>query len=408
MFWTDFNHFHFDHDVRGDPLPVIAALFNLIQKQGYQDIVLDFSRSTFISASFILPILTTCRAYRLDRIDFDLVMPNDRRLASLFSNTNWAHLIAPEKYDSRSGLNERHFSATQFLTPEEHFQAVDASMRMLLSAIPGVDRSRLKALEWALNEITDNVLNHSDSPIGGVLQVMTYPKSNRVEFYVSDAGQTIPRTLRQGRPSITDDTTALRQAIEEGVTRNQRTNQGNGLYGTFKCCEVSGGEFDALSGSISLRHRPGQLEVKRGTVPLSGTFIRASINYGYEGLLEEALVFSGKRHTPGFDFVERLYQTDGEVISFKVSAELNAFGTRESGRLARNKIENLMDRWTTPIEFDFDGVSLISSSFADEVFGKLFEELGPLAFGRLCQFKNIDKTVRGLIDRAISQRMSQG
>jgi hypothetical protein len=39
------------------------------------------------------------------------------------------------------------------------------------------------------------------------------------------------------------------------------------------------------------------------------------------------------------------------------------------------------------------------------VFGKLFAELGPIRFNQLCRFTNIDPTVRGLIDRAIMQRM---
>jgi hypothetical protein len=73
--------------------------------------------------------------------------------------------------------------------------------------------------------------------------------------------------------------------------------------------------------------------------------------------------------------------------------------------MARTKIENLMENGTAVVCFDFEGIRLISSSFADEVFGKLFVALGPLAFGRLCQFRNIDSTVRGLIDRAIAQRM---
>ncbi|MGE3145013.1 MAG: STAS-like domain-containing protein [Pseudorhodoplanes sp.] len=66
-----------------------------------------------------------------------------------------------------------------------------------------------------------------------------------------------------------------------------------------------------------------------------------------------------------------------------------------------------MDRGTTPIEFDFSGVHLISSSFADEVFGKLFVDLGPIRFGQLCKFTRVDPTVQNLIDRAIAQRMRQ-
>ncbi len=37
----------------------------------------------------------------------------------------------------------------------------------------------------------------------------------------------------------------------------------------------------------------------------------------------------------------------------------------------------------------------------------LFLELGPIKFGNLCKFKNVDPTVQALIDRAIYQRMKQ-
>lgn len=405
MFWTEGNHVHFERDLRGDPLPILAALHNLTHKMGYQDVILDFRKAGFTSASFVLPIVTVCRKYRLEKVDFDILLPDDSKLKKLVLNTNWAHLISPEHFEDRRGLNKNHISATQFWTSDDHFKVVDDALRMMLEALPGIDRSRLKALEWALNEITDNVLNHSSSPIGGIVQVVTYPSRNLVEFFVADAGETIPRTLRHGRPDITDDTTALRRAIEEGVTKNTETNQGNGLYGTFKCCEVSRGEFSALSGHVSLVHTPGQIRVRRENIPFPGTFIRAAIKYDYEKLLEKALVFKGKSHDPGYDYVERIYQSESDSIRFKLADELKAFGTRESGRLARTKISNLMDKGTAAVIFDFDGVRLISSSFADEVFGKLFVELGALGFGRLCQFENIDQTVRGLIDRAIEQRM---
>jgi hypothetical protein len=199
----------------------------------------------------------------------------------------------------------------------------------------------------------------------------------------------------------------LRQAIEEGVTRNNETNQGNGLFGTFKCCQVSGGEFDVLSGYVALRHRPGLVNTSKNAIPFKGTFVRASINYGFEQLLEKALIFKGRSHSPSGDYIERVYETSTDEINFHVNKELSVFGSREAGRLARNKIENLMDRGRVAIVFDFSDIHLISSSFADEVFGKIFVELGPIKFGQLCKFSHVDGTVQNLIDRAIAQRMKQ-
>lgn len=69
--------------------------------------------------------------------------------------------------------------------------------------------------------------------------------TNLVSFYVAEVG--IPATLRRAAPSISSDSAALDRAIREGVTRNSLTNQENGLFGTFKCCEVSRGTFSIFS-----------------------------------------------------------------------------------------------------------------------------------------------------------------
>lgn len=55
---------------------------------------------------------------------------------------------------------------------------------------------------------------------------------------------------------------------------------------------------------------------------------------------------------------------------------------------------------------DFQDVPLVSSSFADEVFGKLFVEIGPLSFMQTFEFRAIVPTVRKLIDKAIAQRIA--
>ncbi|MFO1153748.1 MAG: STAS-like domain-containing protein [Rhodospirillales bacterium] len=404
MFRSEANHLYFFDDTGSDVLPASAALYNLIKRQGYTDIILDFSKTFRFHNSFMVPLITCIMSYRHENIDFDLFLPEDTKGNRLIRNTNWAHLICPEKFDSRTYHNRNHISAIQYLSAEQHFRAVDQTIDIILKTTHGLDRSRLIALEWSLNEITDNVLNHSESPVGGVLQVVTLPKKSRVEFYVCDAGIGIPKSLRQGRPEINDDVRAVRAAINEGVTRNKSTNQGNGLYGTFNCCQVSGGEFDILTGTVLLRSKHRELKVSKNTIPFMGTFVRASINYQFDKLLEKALVFRGHPYVPSFDYIERVFQTLDSDIQFVVRKELESFGSRELGRLARIQIENLMDKATTPILFDFSDVHVISSSFADEVFGKLFIALGPVAFSELCKFKNMEPTVKELIDRAIIQR----
>jgi hypothetical protein len=60
------------------------------------------------------------------------------------------------------------------------------------------------------------------------------------------------------------------------------------------------------------------------------------------------------------------------------------------------------------IIIDLADIPLVSSSIADEAFGKLFLEVGPITFMQKIEFINVMDTVRHLIDKAISQRISVG
>jgi STAS-like domain of unknown function (DUF4325) len=237
------------------------------------------------------------------------------------------------------------------------------------------------------------------------VQIQSHPTKNRVSFYVADAGLGIPHTLRKADPSITSDSDALDRAIREGVTRNSKTNQGNGLFGTFKCCEVSSGSLLILSNHAVLKYGSEGLSVKTDKVPFRGSFISATIDYSTDSLLEKAFVFKGKVHEPTNDYIDMHYSQIEDKIIFEVEKEVEGFGSREFGRRARQKIDNILVDKRATVAFDFTGIPLISSSFADEAFGKLFVEMGALDFMRRCSFQSVDPTVKRLIDKAIAQRI---
>lgn len=69
-----------------------------------------------------------------------------------------------------------------------------------------------------------------------------------------------------------------------------------------------------------------------------------------------------------------------------------------------NELINLITYTDAKVVIDLSNISVISSSFADEVFGKLVNKIGFMeTIGRL-EFVNIDSTVKQLIERAFQQR----
>lgn len=386
----------------------LAGLHQAVQKAGYSDIILDFSRCDAAFPAAMLALCAQVSKLRQAQIDIDLRLPKDEKLRRLFQNANWAHYIAPRIYDPSTFRGYTQIPATQYASPEDQSKAVNRIVNAILGAIPEMERKDFAALEWAINELTDNVLVHSESSVGGFVQVSTFVRNKkRVTFIVADAGIGILASLKRGHPELGNDADALDRAIREGITRDKSVGQGNGLFGSYQICSHSDGFFQVESryGKLVFEGRHG-LHVNLEKVPYDGTLVVMEVDFSIPHLLEEALKIAGRTHHPT-DYVENYYEDQElEQVIFRVAQETNSFGSRTSGTPIRNKLINLLRMCPTQrIAIDFSDVALISSSFADELIAKLFVELGPLTFMSRFQLKGASITVQALIDKAISQRV---
>ena len=149
------------------------------------------------------------------------------------------------------------------------------------------------------------------------------------------------------------------------------------------------------------------LHSKREAVPYSGTVVHCCINYNDNLILDDVLGLARK-----FDPVDRLelkYEVNSdELIEFRLKEEAESLGSRVAGKKVRTTLRNLIECSECKINVDFSDINLISSSFADEVFGKLFLELGPIAFSNRVQLSRVETTVKLLVEKAISQRVAHG
>jgi len=391
---------------------LLSYIYHAVTKCEFSEIELDFSECSSAFQSDMLSVCAQALAYRKAEIYFTLTPPKKRELLNLFKNTGWAYFIDPRMFEPPVfRINSSRIPVTQYQNPKEQQDAVNKIVNVILGAIPEMQRADFAAFEWSINEITDNVLVHSESTIGGLIQLSTFPKiPKKVQFVVADAGLGIPKTLKQGHPEIGSDTDALDKAIREGVTRDKTIGQGNGLFGSYQICSKSGGNFSVHSGHARLEYTEKKgLRISNENIPYEGTIVVATIDFSNPNLLEEALKFGGKKHSP-IDYVETKYEmsNDGKIY-FILKLESDSFGSRVSGRPVRNKLTNILKMsGNNKIVVDLSDVPLVSSSFADEVFGKLFLEVGPITFMQKFEFINVMETVRQLIDKAISQRISAG
>lgn len=404
---SDGNTIYVEGDFGETDLQVtIAAIHNTLKTDQYRLISLDFSGVTKVVAPDIVPLCAHMRQLLHGGLDTFLTLPGEAKLARLFKNAGWAHLIDPIQFPDAGRPRGNHSPALIYKTPDEQYAAVSRTIDIILGSSKGLNRGNLSALEWAINEITDNVLNHADSEIGGILQVTTRREGTVVEVVVCDVGSGIPRTLRSAHREISTDLDALKHAIQEGVTRNSKTNQGNGLFGSSRIAELSGGQFRIHSGYATLKlDKVKGLHIKKNYVPFKGTLVASSINCKDSKILEEALYFKGKKYIPSYTYYDRI--DDDETVNFAMKDEAFSFGNRENAKPIRNRIYNIINNTHTTIRVDMKGIDMISSSFADEVFGKLSSEVGHENFSRRIRIVQCSSTVAGLIARAIEQRRNQ-
>ena len=282
-------------------------------------------------------------------------------------------------------------------------ETLDRVMQLILRNLE-TDPGSPKAVEWSLGEIMDNVTNHAQSSIGGFVQATAYKQSNSVEFVAADGGIGIPMTMK-----LNNHAQALRKAIDEGRTSDKTKNAGNGLYGSFQAAVLSGGQFEMHSHRCFLYcSRQGDIVNRNETIPYNGTSVRRRIGLDDPELLGKTLRFKGQSSDPPFQYVEREFEEEEGELVFNMKEQAGRdFGSRQGGMRIRNMLENLLKDGGA-ITLDFRDVAVITSSFADEVFGRLFNDMGPRAFMERIRMRNVDPTVDGLIDRAIVQRTQLG
>lgn len=264
----------------------------------------------------------------------------------------------------------------------------------------------LEALEWCLMEVLDNVTQHSKSGAGFAM-LQLHASSKRLAVCVSDTGIGVQRSLASSakyKPATSFD--ALTLAVREGVTRDDKSNQGNGLFGLVKILEQNGGRMNLTSGRgrmlLEGDRFSGANDQEFVGPDNHGTTVDFQLQIDKPVSLGDALNYS-----PSNMFLESLESDDGEhVISIRNQA--GGSGSRKAARELKTLIVNVLTDGVPHVVLDFEGQAVVSSSFADEVIGKMFAEMGFNVFNRRIKLVNMNSTVSSLVDRAIALRLSQG
>ncbi len=382
----------------------MLAGLHVLERACKDPITLDFSQSIKAMPGAMVGII----AQLSPDILYKYISPADKKLSEIFKKNCWAFHILREPFDDVSRTVSGSTSLIHVTSAKHVHDAVDEVIGTILRAVPGIGRPQLQALEWSLNEVVDNVFNHGSAPNGAYVEATIYKKNRVVDFVVCDAGRGIPASMR--RIGIYDDVVALNQAIKEGVTSNKGYNKGNGLFGTSQIAMKSKGHFLIDSGHSRLYYDRKRDSVNSSAekIPFSGSLIHWSVGLDDENLLSKSLVFEGKVHEIYYDYIDKTFDHDDNHYTIFVRDHMSDTSTRTGGERFRNLIENLAAADDGGgVIVSFADVSIISSSFADEVFAKLAERRGEIWLKSRVLVQRANEVIQRVIAREIRSRLKQ-
>jgi hypothetical protein len=107
-----------------------------------------------------------------------------------------------------------------------------------------LSQETLDALKYAMAELGRNVIQHADSPVGGVAMAQFFPKPQTVQISISDRGRGLRESLAGNYPELRSDLEAAKLAVlphSSGApfTRGPYSSPDNAGLGLFFCKEIA-------------------------------------------------------------------------------------------------------------------------------------------------------------------------
>lgn len=317
-------------------------------------------------------------------------------------------------FDSdKRALRKNIFDKVISFSSNEDVEFISNQIMSQLRDTVSCENGVLIGLSWCMNEIMDNVLNHSKSSMGYIM-VQVHKRKKHISISIFDTGIGLLNSLIQSdeyKPK--DEIEAIELAIKKGVTCNKVLGQGNGLWGLNQIICANKGFLSIMTGHIEAKYDYYNEEKKIvDSIPIiSDAFLTTRIDFtlNFNKLINvsEALENYAPYEKITRD-VEEMINPDGWIFfSMRIESKEEGTGTREAGRKLRTRLLNIIKIENNPVIIDFKEIESISSSFADEFIGKLILEIGFVQFSSNFRIINANEFISNIINKAIFERQIQ-
>ena len=248
------------------------------------------------------------------------------------------------------------------------------------------------AVNYTLIELLRNVVQHSNSRVGGLAAAQYFPKSELVQVVVADFGVGLRATLLPRYPEIKEDINAIRLAMLPHVSgtfapaayNSMADNAGLGLFFIRQIATRAGGHFFLCSGNslVDIYSSESEKEKRKYTSAPSGwhgTFAMVQLHkssiWQFASLLSICRDLAAEaRKDPSktsLDFMDDIPDIEGlsvvKVIEF--NEDVDAAAKVREDCIIPALIDNQL------IVLDFRGIKFATQSFVHALIYKLLKDV---------------------------------
>lgn len=382
-------------------LPTLAGALGEADVLGsdWPELVINVSRGAFVDAAAISFLCSWAGARASEGRKVHLRGDPDT-LAYLARMDLHEQLGVPHAKGARLDETGRFLPLRRIASGDDVFGTVNEICDLVLHQFdnaPGF----VGALEWAANEIIDNILIHSETTVPGAVCAQYFPNRHRLDVGICDLGRGIKASLGTTR-QIWSHGDAVTTALRRGVTRDPSVGMGNGMAGSLEIATVNGGGFEVWTGDVVYRLDQGVAKGFTKIPQLPGTGVMFSLDTRRPVDLSATWIAGGS-----WTFINAEAERIAEAGGIDVAEACINTGSRPPAERLRRKLLALLPEMEKPLRLDFSSVRSASSSFLDELLGRLAHELGEAVFESRVQLEGMDPLVRKMANVVVAQRLGR-
>jgi len=262
-----------DFSSQNETISICDSIVRQYKNHPETELIIDFDGCEFIYPDYA--VLFICTIKYLERIGYKVVgqilINRESKTANYLAEMNFFEVLKAEFPFQVNIIDDKSSVQIQRYTKENQLEVLNSILKVLREKSSMHDNV-YTSLDYCLNEILDNVLNHSEEEEGWVV-AQYYENLNSIRLIVADYGIVIQNSLNI-KHNFTEEESLLK-CIEEGVSNGK--GQGHGLYATSTFVKLNKGFLSVCSGNKKLNITENNLTLK-SIKKWNGTYVYLRIN----------------------------------------------------------------------------------------------------------------------------------